>query len=66
MIYECALVTLCSLFKAMISLSVSINSSLDIKDISKMIFHLKFIFAWILLIPQLTGNVFNRDCDRIF
>ena len=30
-----------------------------------MIFHLKFIFAWILLIPQLTGNVFNRDFDGI-
>ena len=31
-----------------------------------MIFLLKFIFAWILLIPQLTGNVFNLDFDRIF
>ena len=30
-----------------------------------MIFHFKFIFAWILLIPQFTGNVFNRDFDRI-
>ena len=31
-----------------------------------MICHLKFIFAWILFLPQLTGNVFYRDCDRIF
>ena len=31
-----------------------------------MILHLKFIFAWILFLPQLTGNVFYRDCDRIF
>ena len=30
-----------------------------------MIFHFKFIFAWILLIPQFTGKVFNRDFDRI-
>ena len=45
--------------------SVSVYSSLDMKDISKMICHLKFIFVWILLIPQLTGNVFNRDFDRI-
>ena len=45
--------------------SVSVYSSLDMKDISKMICHLKFIFAWILLIPQLIGNVFNRDFDRI-
>ena len=54
-----------SLLKAVILFSVSVYSSLDIKDISKMIFHLKFIFAWILLIPQFTGNVFNRDFDRI-
>ena len=54
-----------SLLNAVILFSVLVYSSLDIKDISKMIFHLKFIFAWILLIPQLTGNVFNRDCDRI-
>ena len=46
-------------------LSVSVYSSLDFKDISKMICHLKFIFAWILLIPQFTGNVFNRYFDRI-
>ena len=45
--------------------SVSVNSSLDIKDICKMICHFKFIFAWILLIPQLTGDVFNRVFDRI-
>ena len=45
--------------------SVSVHSSLDIKDISKMICHLKFTFAWILLIPQLTGYVFNRDFDLI-
>ena len=45
--------------------SVSVYSSLDMKDISKMICHLKFIFAWILLIPQLIGNVFIRDFDRI-
>ena len=30
-----------------------------------MICHLKFIFAWILFLPQLTGNVFYRDCDRM-
>ena len=30
-----------------------------------MIFHFKFIFAWILLIPKFTGSVFNRDFDRI-
>ena len=45
--------------------SVSVNSSLDIKDICKMICHFEFIFAWILLIPQLTGIVFNRVFDRI-
>ena len=53
------------LFKAMILFSVSINPSSDIKDISKMICNLKFTFAWILFLPQLTGNVFYRDCDRI-
>ena len=30
-----------------------------------MICYLKFILAWILLTPQLTGNVFDWDFDGI-
>ena len=31
-----------------------------------MICHLKYIFMWIFLIPQPTGNVFNWDFAAIF
>ena len=31
-----------------------------------MICHLKYIFMWIFLIPQPTGNVFNWDFAPIF
>ena len=60
-----SLYTFCRLFVAMKLLSGLAYSSLDIKDISKMICFLKFIFAWILFTPQLTSNVFDRDFDRI-
>ena len=49
----------------LLSVSVSVYLPMDIKDISNMNCHLKFIFTWILLITQLTGNVFNQDFDRI-
>ena len=48
----------------MFSSMMLVNSSLGIKDISKMIFHVRFILAWVLLIPQLTGNVFYEDFVR--
>ena len=36
----------------------SAYSSLGNKNVSEIICHLKFIFVWIFLIPQPTGNVF--------
>ena len=43
-----------------------VHSFLGIKGISKMICHVKFIFALILLVPELTGNVFYGDFVRNF
>ena len=39
--------------------SGSVHSSLGIKGISIMISRIKFIFVWISLMPQPTGNVLN-------
>ena len=49
-----------SFLKMMFSLS-PVCSSMGIKDISRMICHVKFILAWILLLPRLSGNVFYCD-----
>ena len=43
----------------MMSSSGSVYSSLDIKDISKTIFLVKFTFVWIFLTSQSTGNIFK-------
>ena len=51
----------CRLFLAMMFSSGSAYSSLGNRDVSELIFHLKFIFLCIFLIPQPTGNVFIWD-----
>ena len=40
--------------------------SLGNKDFSNMICHLKYIFVWIFLLPQPTGNVFIWDFVLLF
>ena len=42
------------LSEMMLSLSL-VHSSLAMKDISRMICHLKFVLAWISLLPRLSG-----------
>ena len=37
-------------------------SSLENKELCKMICHMKHVFVWIFLIPQPTGIVFIWDC----
>ena len=41
-------------------------SSLVNKELCEMICHLKYIFMWIFVIPQTTGNVFIWDFVQIF
>ena len=49
------------LLAAMMFSPSSVHSSLGLKDIYRMICHLKFIITWILLSPRLSGNVFYWD-----